>query len=227
MKDSITHIQEKSISIANEIDLIDKIDSFYSNAWDKLIIVGSVAFAIVGIVLPLVIQWYQRRTLKISEELMKKEITNNAGELKLEVIKEVNSSIEQKFKDYEKQLASANASANAKIFLAQGKFNLEKGYYPVALNELITAAYGCIECSDLQTLQKILSIISDDCVPNLSIEEINDLRTAEVSDLQSFLKDVAQYDESNIYQEVIGEIKVKITKIPKRIIDKPSEQSKN
>jgi LPS O-antigen subunit length determinant protein (WzzB/FepE family) len=56
----------------NSIDLINKVDSFYNSAWDKLIIVGSIAFAIIGILVPYVIQWYQKKTLKISEELLKK-----------------------------------------------------------------------------------------------------------------------------------------------------------
>ena len=211
---------------SQQVDLIQKIDSLYNNAWNKLVIVGSVAFAIVGIIVPLVIQWYQRRTLKLSEELMKKEIADNAEEKKGEIIKVISEEIEAKFESYEKQLKMANASSNAKIFFAQGKFNLEKNYYPVALNEFITASYSCIECEDYQTLQKLLQAILNECLPNLSIEEINDLKVANVGDLNSFLEHLTKVDDRDIFQETIGDIKVKMTKLPKNIRDKPSEQSK-
>lgn len=63
------------------IDLIDKVDNFYNNAWNKLILFGSILFAIVGVFIPLVIQWYQKRTLKLSEETLK---NNLKKELKTE-----------------------------------------------------------------------------------------------------------------------------------------------
>lgn len=42
----------------NGKDLINKVDSCYYSAWDKLIIIGSVAFAVVGILVPFIIQCY-------------------------------------------------------------------------------------------------------------------------------------------------------------------------
>ena len=226
MKDTLQHITNKAMSLSQEIDLVQKVDAFYNSAWNKLIIFGSIAFAIVGILVPVVIQWYQRRTMKLSEELMKKEISDSIARIKKEIIKDVTVKVEQKFEQYERQIKEANESANAKIFFAQGKFNLEKGFFPVALNEFISASYSCIECSDYQTLQKLLQTISNECLPYLSIEEINDLKVAEVTDLGSFLTDVSNADDKSIFQEVIGEIKVKMTKIPKTIKDKPSEKVK-
>ena len=67
-------------SSSNGLDILEKVDTFYNNAWNKLIIVGSVAITIVGIVVPLIIQWYQKRTLKLSEELLKKSITTQTAE---------------------------------------------------------------------------------------------------------------------------------------------------
>jgi len=63
------------------IDLINKVDAFYNNAWGKLILFGSISFAIVGIIVPLLIPLYQQRTLKLSEDLLKNEINNIKGEI--------------------------------------------------------------------------------------------------------------------------------------------------
>jgi len=97
MNDNLNRTVENISDIAREIDLIAKVDSFYNSAWNKLIIVGSVAFAIVGVIVPFVIQWYQKRTLKLSEEIMKKEFSEHKKILKEEIYKEVAHEIENKF----------------------------------------------------------------------------------------------------------------------------------
>lgn len=226
MTDSIQLAIDSVNLLSHDIDLIQKIDSFYSNAWDKLILFGSIAFGLAGVVIPIVIQWFQRRTIKLSEELLKNEITKSADEIKKELLNDLSEKIDQKLEHFEQHINHTNASANAKIFFAQGKFNLEKNYYPVALNELITASYSCIECKDYQTLQKVLQSMSNDCVPYLSKEEIKDLKVANVSDLSSFLEDLTKADDKSIFHEIIGQLKVKITKLPLTIKDKPSEQTK-
>jgi hypothetical protein len=50
------------------IELINKVDSFYNSAWSKLTVTVTLLFIIVGIVIPLIIQWYQKKQLKLSEE---------------------------------------------------------------------------------------------------------------------------------------------------------------
>ena len=69
MKDSIqTVIKTIEKTSDNGIELINKVDSFYNSAWDKLIIIGTFSFAIIGILVPFIIQWYQKQTLKTSHD---------------------------------------------------------------------------------------------------------------------------------------------------------------
>lgn len=201
------------------VDLIDKVDNFYNNAWNKLILFGSVLFAVVGILVPLFIQFYQKRVLKLGENELK-------NKLKTEITKELLETIKKEFEENQKQIKILNASANAKILFSQAKFSLEKNSYSGALGELVSASYFCMECNDYKTLQNILDYILNNCLPSLSIEEIDDLKTASVCDLNLFLDDLTKKDDRAMFQTKIGDIKVKLTKLPKKIKDKPEEQSK-
>lgn len=212
----INAIQENA---DRSIDLIEKVDSFYNNAWDKLIIFGSILFGLVGVIVPLVIQYYQKRTLKLSEDALR---SNLKTELKNELLKD----IEKQFEENEKKLKTLNASANAKILFSQAKFSAEKNSYKGALGEIVTASISSLECNDFRTLQEMLDFLLNNCLPYLSAEEINDLKTANVCDLNLFLDEISRKDDRAMFQTKIGEIKVKLSKLPQTVKQKPSEQAK-
>lgn len=210
----------------NAIDLIQKVDTFYNNAWNKLIFVITIGFAIVGIIVPLFLQWLQKRTLKASEELLKKEIGEKTKEIKDKITDELLIKIDEKFKVYEKEIKITRATGKAKASLAEGKYNLEKNDYKRALSDFINASYGSIECDDYKTLQDVVKYILNNCLPYLSKEEIDDLKVAKDADLNLFLDYLTEKDDRGTFQTIIGEIRVRITKLPKTIKEKPEEQSK-
>lgn len=210
----------------NEVDIVQKIDAFYNNAWNKLIFIITVGFTIVGVIIPLFIQWLQKKTLKTSEELLKKEIETRTIEIEKNITTKLLQSIEEKFKAYEKEIKITRATGKAKTSFAEGKYNLEKNDYDRALGDFIISAYACIESDDHKTLQDIVKNILDNCLPFLSKEEIEDLKIAKNGDLSLFLEHLTEKDDRGIFHTIIGEIRVKMTKLPKSIKDKPSEQSK-
>lgn len=227
MKDTLNYIVE---SIKNNqsqgVELIQKVDSFYNNAWIKLIFIITIMFSIVGIIIPIFFQWLQKKSLKASEDLLKNEIQNSISKVKDEILKDLTTEIEGKFQNYEKEIKITRASANAKLFLAEGKVKLSMCYYDSALSDFISASVNCIEADNYPILTDALKHISTECLPNLSIEEITDLKTRNYCDISGFLADLEQKDEKLIFREIIGEMKVVISKLPKTIKDKPTEKSK-
>lgn len=203
-------------NVNQAIDIINKIDNFYNNAWNKLILFGSITFILVGIIIPLFIQWYQKRTMILSETRLKENI-----------IKELSNTINEKFKEHEKQIKMLNASASSKILFSQAKFSIEKNSYKNALGELVMAANYSMACDDYKNLQEILVYILDNCLSNLSLEEIDDLKTAnDVCDLPFFLSELSKKDDRYVFQTKIGEIRVLLNKLPKTIQGKPETKPK-
>jgi hypothetical protein len=221
LKTLIKVIESKS---SDSIDLLNKVDSFYNSAWDKLILIGTLSFAVVGIVVPFVIQWYQKKTLKLSEDLLKKEIENQTIKIKEEIIQELNQKLEEKINEYEEKINVLNASTNAKAFHIQGNIQIEKGFHQLALADYVTAAFDYLICDDYQNLQTVLNSISTNCIAEISIEEIEDLKTMTGSDIFSLIEELEKKNNNGALTRIIRDIRMKLQKAPKTIKDKPEEK---
>lgn len=216
MTDSLKVLDKFIESKSNDvIDLITKVDTFYNSAWQKLIIVGSVAFAFIGIVLPLIIQWYQKKTLSLSEELLKKEIESQVQQIKSKIIYEINHEIEEKFIENKKEISNLYSSTNAKAFHLQGNLMLEKKLYPSALEDYITASFSYLKCNDYQNLQTVLYLIDNSCMPYISLEDLDDIKTISGSDLNLLIEELKEKDVNGSLTKIIRNITLKIQKAPK------------
>lgn len=204
----------------NGLELINKVDSFYNSAWDKLILVGSVAFGVIGILVPFVIQWYQKKTLQISEELMKKEMEGLTMRLKSELLDYLDKNIEKRIKLFEEKIEKLYASMNAKTFHLQGNESLKNGYIQSALSDYIISAVQYLFCEDYMNLDTVLKLILDQCIPKLSLEEIDLLKISHDCNLEYLLENLTKQDEKGRFIKIIREIRIKLSKLPRTINDK-------
>jgi hypothetical protein len=69
---NITSLKELNFKLNEQADIINKVNQYYDSAWTKLIFVLSAALAIIGVVLPLIIQYYQKQRFnRITADLQK------------------------------------------------------------------------------------------------------------------------------------------------------------
>lgn len=218
-----TIIQSVEKTSDNGIDLINKVDSFYNSAWDKLVLFGTISFAIIGILIPFVIQWYQKKTLKISEELLRKDIENASLKMKADLLSDINDTLEKRMILFEQSINKLNASINAKTFHLQGNSQLKDGHISSALSDYIIASIDYLNSEDTPNLQIVLDIINEDCLPKLSIKEVDDIKTSHDTNLENMLINITEKDNNAIYSRIIREIRSTLNKLPKEIKDKKSE----
>lgn len=50
------------------IDIVDRVELVFENAWNKLVLTSAVILGIVGVIVLILIQVWQNRTLKQNEE---------------------------------------------------------------------------------------------------------------------------------------------------------------
>ncbi len=228
MSDTLqTIIQTVEATTDQSFELISHVDSFYNSAWDKLVIVGSLAFAVIGLLVPFAIQWYQKRSLKISEELLKKDVENQMLKLKADLLVEINSALEEKIKIFDHKIEKLNANSDAKTHHIQGNGLLDDSCFSEALSDFIIAAEGYLFCEDFVNLQTVLEMIVDSCLPALSIEEIDDLKVSHNSDLDSLLSNLDEKDEKGTFRTRIRQIRLALTKLPKTINEKRKPETKH
>lgn len=202
------------------IELINKVDTFYNSAWDKLVLIGSISFAVIGLLVPFVIQWYQKKSLKISEELLKNEMLNQAAILKGEILEDINNTLADRIKDFENKIDELNASITGKTFHLQGNGHLNDKLYDEALSDYIKSAQNYLLCHDHNNLQTVMRLIQKDCIPMLSKEEIDDVKITRDCDLDTLLTQLERHNEKGIFSQVIRDIKFSLSKLPKTINDK-------
>ncbi|HQQ98536.1 MAG TPA: hypothetical protein PLX35_14795 [Cyclobacteriaceae bacterium] len=216
MTDSLKNVvQAGDKGHLDAIDLLDKVNSFYNSAWDKLLVLGSVIFAVGSIIVPIIVQWYQKKTLQLKEDILKKEIELGIEKAKRELSEELTKQLNDRTKEYENRIERLNAEANAKAFHLQGNLQRERGQMQGALGDFIVAAKEYWKCGDFPNLQSALGMIGDFCVPLLSLEEINDLAISKNVDLNKLLNELEQDDKQNIFIAKIRDIRLRLTKIPK------------
>ena len=211
-----TILQNSQESKISGIELLEKVNNFYNSAWDKLIIIGTISFGIIGIVIPLLIQWYQKKVLKLSEERLTKEIEKKTAIMQKQFKKTIQEEIENRINEYEQKIETLNASSNAKAFHIQANGNLEKQYFSDALVDYIIASDDYSKSEDYGNLQTTLRLICDECIPKLSTEEINDIKISENQDLNKLLETLTENDKNGILTKQIRQIKLKLTKIPSK-----------
>jgi hypothetical protein len=214
MTDTTYTIAKTVQTSTDAIDLITKVDSFYNSAWEKLVIIVSISFGIVGIIVPFIIQWYQKKTLKISEELLKSDIETKALKIKSDLLLEIDNTLEVKMKQFDLKLEKHNASSNAKSFHLQGVSMIKEGKFSNALSDFVKASEDFLFSENYQNLQRSLKNISHLCIPELSKEEISDLKILDDTDLEKLLSDLETRDDNDMFIDVVREIRFKLVKMP-------------
>ena len=102
---------------------------------------------------------------------------------------------------------------------------MSKEYFSSAFSDYITSAQDYMLCEDFTNLQTVLKTILDDCLPALSKEEIEDLKISQNCDLLTFLDELSQKEDKGTFRKIIGDIRLKLSKLPEKIIDKPKGQT--
>lgn len=176
MPDSLHHIVDTLILKQNEnYDLLNKVDTFYQSAWTKLMISGSISFAIIGIIVPLILQWYQRKIALDSINVVKSELKS---ELVLETEKQRNI-MDTLLKEYEvkieEKIIRLRKSTSAQTFHLQGVQAWNDKQMVLATKDFIQAANLYSQTKDDLNLKTILNALIEVCSAGLKKDDISQL----------------------------------------------------
>lgn len=164
------------------LQLLEHVDAFYNNAWIKLIIYITSIFAIVGILVPLFVQWLQRRFFLLRENKIESNLKIYCDQLKSTIASDINDKfrqekekIEKELENMKKDLDNKTSLAKAMVFHAQGRsLYVEKDYFD-ALKSYLCTIEGYIIGNDQLNLQTALKIISE-CMDKIYCEDLENLK---------------------------------------------------
>ena len=144
-------IENLTYKIDNQNSIVAEVNSFYDSAWIKLILLIS----ILGIIIPLIVQYFQRKDFKYLTENM-----NEKFDLKLENLKKDNEvridSLLKKHKKKIKQLENKNKNTfiemEANTYFLQARTLYNEKDYPGALISSLKAAVFSKRCGRIDRI---------------------------------------------------------------------------
>jgi hypothetical protein len=197
------------------IDLINKVNSFYNSAWDKLLIFGSISLFVVGIIIPIVIQWYQKREMKANEAMLKKEIESQISKIKEDLLVEMNTKIKEAIDENKSKLIQLLARTEAIGFHIQGNSNLNNKDYTRALADYIIASEKYLIAKEYLNLQRLLIAILNSCIPKITMQTIEEIKTTHEADLEKLIAKLNESNENNIFTDIIRKINLAVSSLKK------------
>ena len=168
------------------LEILEKVNAFYSASFDQLLIIVFGAIGLVGVLMPLLITYYQSRQFNIEKKSLENYIDSMKSELISSVKKEVtcelekekkllNKAIQDNKEELNKSLESNKNILNKQIKMAKGGAFLiqannlkDKKDFEGAVESCLFAIGDFIEAGDELNLQRAINITTDDIFPRLS-----------------------------------------------------------
>jgi hypothetical protein len=210
-------------------DIISQVNDFYDSAWLKLIIVISV----LGIIVPIIVQYLQRKNLKDLTESIRKQM-NDTFESKITELKNFNERemqlITQEFKNnissVEKQNENLLTELDASTFYLQGRASINSKNFPLATLSFLKSAHLWSQTKRPERV-KVIFVNLASCLKQIKkksyVDEIN--KRLIISSLSMNFDDYIEYFDTNenlvLFKNELKAVKSEIKRI--RLIKEPEE----
>lgn len=198
--------------INDTLEILSKVNEFYDSAWNKLVLTGGIAFAIIGVVVPYFLDRHQKKVLKLSEEKLESEVNSKIEEAKKSIEEELNKKFAQKLSEFDKKLDDSKKLSIAQSFHLQGNSRFQNQNFYDALMDFINAGKNYSSCEDHFNLRRVLTSILL-TLDKLTKENIDKLKNIENLDLIKILKEMESKRNTGALADSIKEIRTKLDKM--------------
>lgn len=201
---------------------LNMVDTFYNNAWNRLVLYGALIIVIAGIVIPIILQYISRivqqgRNIEMENKL-REELTNYVN-LKGDTIEKKNINIiDNYFKEKEMEIKDMSALLKKRISYSIGInfHNLllqseKEGDYFYMIYYCISAGSNYIDAENEGELKKMLSALEEHCLDINKVKDSFDVKELKKS-LDNFISKLeAEYPDKR-YSLEIRRIKKNLSK---------------
>jgi len=174
------------MSTLSPLEILDKVDRFYSNAWGQLVLFVTILIALFGIAAPVLLSFYQRQLARAKEERLRDHIEKAVADARARLKEEMEAAFEAKRKVLESDFRKAAARIDAKAQRSfgatlhlQGTGYLDEKRYAQAAESLLEAAYFYLRAQDYRNLLRVLKNLESDILPTLTKDDFANFRLEE------------------------------------------------
>lgn len=154
--------------------VLEKLNQFYSSSFSQLVTITTGLLAFVGVVVPILITFYQNRQFRQEQNYILKALE----ESKIELIKHVESEVTQKFELEKKrrdeeitmlrgEFEKASQISRGGVCFVQANNLLKQSSFTGAMNSYIDAIQCFIKAEDELNFQRASKMLIDSCLPKI------------------------------------------------------------
>ncbi|MBN3083270.1 hypothetical protein H4F49_21880 [Pectobacterium polaris] len=234
---NLAKLAEKVSSLNKEkrdaLEILDKVDSFYSKSFNALLLLIIAMIGIVGVAIPLVISFYQTRLLKKQNSELKKSIDNevsiklsdlkaslyldNKNEmLKLEddVIVKIDGVISKIKSEYRDEINKAKAESLARINHLGAVSSIVNKEYGAGAVFYFYAGVNYIEYNNHRKLRSLIEVILREVIKQIPSDYREPLLNKAYDE---FIKKLSLFNVDSIYSDNINELELAWRDFEKRV----------
>ena len=215
------------------LDLIQKVDTFYNTSWNHLLLYSGITITALGVVLPLLIQWFQTRSIRREEEASITKINSLVAAARSDLASQLRADAEtqkghiaEQLKQYEAMLATASKTLSddidkrvketraeletqvkattGNIYHVQGTMMLKaENYVPAVRSYLIAANQFALGKDELNLRRAITQI--NKCFSEINKDDI--AKSPDIgNDYEALVKLLEPLDKNGGYHDSINEL---------------------
>lgn len=230
------------VNTVSDYDILNRVDSFYNSAFTILIVVISIIATIIGVIIPLVIQSYQRRRynqdMKAIEKAQKDlkaeidaavkklntEFSKSMETTKIELTKEFSKQLEVKFKEADREIKRIRRKSASYMHHLQGKIQTNNKNYTAALYNYIRAIMFSISSESYINIGPNLVTIKNGISHLSNYDDLSQVEKKANTTIEIVISKVIKIDKTK-WAKNIKNIITEIEELKKR--SKPNDENEN
>ena len=215
-------------SAPDMLQVMQYLDQFYTTSWNHLLICGSVAVGIVGVVIPILIQIYQRRTMRHERSQIREAMVGQVSTAVHNLMEQEKALLEEKIeagtKSLEERLARDRAEleervrktevglrrgiagASGTIFHVQTNSLIERKEYEAAFTSGMIGLSDFVEGEDHLNLRRLLQVISERCLPGMKKAQLDEMEE-DKKVFHGVMAKIKKWDVNNDFADAVAEAK--------------------
>lgn len=200
------------------LEILKSVNDFYSQSFNQLVVITVAILAFAGVLMPIMISWYQKRIFKLDhneietklKENIKVILTEELNQLELR-LKATEEKLEEKLKAYEKNLACKVDRAIGGVLLVQANTLSSEKEHINAYQSYISACDSFISANDNLNLKISVQNVYENCLPKLRKDhfEADDSLS---KNCETLIARLAKYDSQDHYHEELKQLKLALKK---------------
>jgi hypothetical protein len=192
-------------------EILKMLNEFYSNAFSQLITLAIAIFGLGGVILPLILNYSQNRSLKNERDSLLTQLKESMRQMKVELKEEIQKKFDDEKKEIKQLTLEEVENAKGIAFFQQAKSCTESNNFVAAAMSYCWTIKALLVSKDELNVGRSIRNLTSDALPNLYKEdyEENDELSEEIDNL------IIKMEEFNLngkYSDEINDIKKLVKK---------------